>query len=118
MITVTPAVSVSTKDSALSPFPSEPMLGGQPVACAKGGMGQDVALAAGSSGVSLPFPVGVTTAAIVAIVASGAADLIVNYKGQPHVVPLGQAWFGYTVLASDLTVSTVLGGSIQYVVGG
>lgn len=118
MITITPAATVAVKDSAISPNPNPIQFGGVTVNCPVGAMSQDVILAAASANVPLTFPVGVPTAAILAIYASGAADLIVKVSGQALTVPINQPLFLYSVAAANISVSSVLGGKITYVVGG
>ncbi|MES2155471.1 MAG: hypothetical protein V4510_10085 [bacterium] len=118
MTTITPAATLSLKDTSLSPNPNPVPFAGVGVVCPVGALAQDVVLPAATAGASLPFPSGVTTGKIVALYAATLADLIVTYKGQTHAVPLGQPFFLYNALASDITISTAIGGKLTCVVGG
>lgn len=117
-ITVTPGATISSKDSGISADPNEIPFGGSAIKCPAGVMAQDVVLAAASSNVALTFPVGLSTAAFLAINAVNISDLIVKVSGQSLTVPIGQPLFLYNVAASAISVSSVLGGKIAYVVGG
>lgn len=118
MITVTPAATIALKDSGLSPNPNPVPFGGLAVNCPKGALVQDVVLVANSSDVTLTFPVGVTTAAVLAILAADVSDLVVTNDGVDLTVPLGQPLLLYSVAAADISVSSVKGGKVTYVVGG
>ena len=118
MITVTPGSTVALKDTGLSPNPNPVPFGGIAVDCPVGALSQDVTLPASTADEALPFPVGVTTAAILAIYAVTTADLVVTVGTQDLTVPLGQPLFLYDVAAADIAVSSVLGGKLTYVVGG
>lgn len=118
MITIKTDVVVSAKDANLSPNPSPIAFGGGNVLCPAGVLAQEVSLAAASVNVALPFPIGVTTAKLLVIVALNIVDLIVNYGAESLTVPAGQPLFLYDVLAADVSVSSVLGGKIAYGVGG
>lgn len=118
MISIGVQAALSIKDSGISanPNPLQPV--GTFVACPTGALAQDVQLAAASSNVALPFPVGLATAAVVVVVAATTADLVVKVSGQALTVPIGQPLFLYGVAASAVSVSTVLGGKITVLVGG
>lgn len=118
MISVVIQASLALKDSAISANPNPLPIVGTFVTCPAGALAQDTVLAAASSNVALPFPVGVTTAAVLVIVAQTTADLIVKVSGQALTVPIGQPLFLYSVAASAVSVSSVLGGKITVVVGG
>ena len=118
MITITPAATVALRDTGITPNPNPVPFGGLAVSCPTGANVQDVILAAISVNVALPFPIGLTTAAIIGIFASEAADLIVTVSGVDFSVPLEQPFFLYDVAAADISFSSVLGGKITYLVGG
>ncbi len=117
MISITPAVTIALKDSGLSPNPNPVPFGGALIQCETGALVQDVTLPESSEDVELTFPVGVTTAAILAIYAATATDLVVTNDGVELAVPLGQTLFLYDVAAADITVDSALGGKLTYVVG-
>ena len=118
MISITPAATIAIFDSELSPDPNPVDFGGVCVECPIGQSGQDVNLSPGASGVSLPFPIGLTTAAILAIRSFDTPDLIVTVDGVDHDVPIGQPFFLYNVAGASVTVGSVLGGKVTFVVGG
>ncbi len=118
MITITPAATLAIKDSGLTPNPNPIPFAGASISCPGGAMAQDVTLAAATSAAALPFPIGVATAKVLAIYAARVTDLIVTFDGTDHEVPSGQPLFLYNVAAVDVSVSSVLGGKLTYVVGG
>lgn len=118
MITLKTDIVVSAKDANLSPSPSPVAFAGGDVLCPAGALAQEVTLPPASANVPLPFPIGVTTAKLLVVVALNIADLIVNYGAESLTVPAGQPLFLYKVLVSDVSLSSVLGGKIGYTVGG
>lgn len=118
MTSITPTAAVALKDAGVSANPNPVPFGGLAVKCPVGALAADVVLAAATSERALPFPVGVTTAAFLAVLAVDVADLVVSYGAQDLAVPLGQPLFLYGAAAADVSVSSVLGGKIAYVVGG
>lgn len=117
-MTITPLLTVAVKNSGISPNPNPIPYGGLPVNCPGGHVSEDVVLPAATSNAQLPFPAGVTTAAILIIQALTTTDLVVTYKGQTMSVPVGQPVIFYGVTQSNVTVSTTLGGEILCTVGG
>jgi hypothetical protein len=118
MTTITPAATLALKDTTLSPNPNPVTFAGQPVDCPVGAMIQDVTLPASTSEEAIPYPFGVTTAAILAICPVTITDLIVTLNAEDLSVPLGQPLFLYGVAAADVSVSSVLGGKVTFAVGG
>lgn len=118
MITITPAATIAIKDSGISPNPNPVPFAGIPINCPAGAMAQDVLLAANTAAAPLPFPLALATAAFLAIYAATTTDLIVTVDGTDLNVPLEQPLFLYGVAAADISVSTVKGGKITYLVGG
>lgn len=118
MTTIVPAATIALKDTTLSPNPNPVQFAGCGVKCPTGALAQDVKLAAATVAAALPFPVGVTTAKVIAIFPANISDLIVTYDGTDLEVPIQQPLFLYNVAAADLSVSSVLGGKLTYVVGG
>lgn len=118
MITISPAIQVTSKDTSLSPFPQPPLTAGAGVRCPSGQLGGTVTLAPGAAAIPLPFPNGVTTAAIVVIVAEGITDLVVTFKGQTKTIPAGQADLYYGVTSANLSLGSTLGGAVAVLVGG
>lgn len=118
MITITPAATLAVKDSAISPNPNPVPFPGCGVSCPVGALSQDVKLAAATVAAALPFPIGVTTAKVLALFTASVADLVVTVDGTDLEVPVNQPFFLYNVAAADVAVSSVLGGNLTYVVGG
>ena len=118
MITITPAATLAIKDSSLSQHPNPVPFAGTGVICPTGALAQDVILPAATVAATIPFPLGVTTAKVLAIFPATATDLVVTYKGDAHAVPLQQPFFLYDAAAADLSISTALGGKVSIVVGG
>lgn len=122
MITVTPAAQLSVVDSSTNPSTTFPIVpGGAAILCPSGALLQDATLAVSTSNAALAFPIGVSTAAFFFIVAVSATDLIVKVgTGSPVslTVPQGQALMLYNIASNAITVSSALGGTIQYAVGG
>jgi len=118
MRSITPSATLALKDTSLSPNPNPVPFAGVLVTCPLGAMSQDVDLAAASTAVALPFPIGVTTAKVLAIFPKTVPDLVVTVDGVEHEVPLQQPFFLYNVAAADVSVTSVLGGKLTSVVGG
>lgn len=118
MITVTPQVTVFTKDPSVQAQPAPTVLCGTDISCDKGALFVNDVLPAATSAAALPFPPGVSTAKVLVIVPLSAPDLVVTYKGQAIPVPVKQPLFLYGLAAADVSVSTVAGGQVAYLVGG
>lgn len=118
MITLAPGATVTWADTGITTDQNPVPFGGQAINCPTGAIAQDVQLAANASDVALPFPIGLSTAAVIGIYAVNVPDLIIKVNGQTLSVPKGQPWFGYNIASSAISVSTVSGGKITCVVGG
>lgn len=119
MVTVTPALQIGLVDPAT--VAQSAQAGGQGLPCLIGSVLQEAVLAAHSSGVALPFPIGVSTAVVIFISAVAATDLVVNIgSGSPIAmsIPAYQGTFLYGLTSAQISVSSVLGGKIQYAIGG
>lgn len=94
--------------------------GGLGFPCPTGVLSQVTTLAAASSNVPLTFPTGVTTAAVIYIAAITTTDLIVKVGATPVslTVPAKQFIVLYSLTSAVVSLSTVLGGDVQYAVGG
>lgn len=78
-------------------------------------------LAPASSGIAIPFPNGATTATFVYIFASTTTDLIIKTGAgliALPVLPFGMGQIFYGLASAQITLNSVLGGSVQFVVGG
>lgn len=120
-VNITPAAQLTIVDPSVNVTPNPLTSGGIAIYCANGVAGQrEALLPAATSLLALNFPVGLTTAAIIFVAAITATDLKVNVGGTPFAlpVPLGQGLFLYNLTTSQVSVSSVLGGTIQYYVGG
>lgn len=119
-VNATPAVQVLVVDPAVTLTPSPLQSGGTPLYCANGAVNQDATLPAATSLLPLAFPVGVTTAVYIFVASVTATDLKVNVGSSPFPVPipLGQGITLYGLTSAQVSVSSVLGGKIQYSVGG
>lgn len=119
-VNATPAVQVTIVDPAVNLTPNPLESGGTPLYCPNGSVGQDATLPAATSSLALAFPVGVTTAVFVFVAAVTATDLVVNVGGTPFAlpVPLGQGIMLYNITSAHVSLSSALGGKIQYAVGG
>lgn len=121
-IQVTPAASLSAQDSALQQVPSAIDYPGAALSCSTGLLAQDVVLAASTSNQQLPFPIGLTTAKVIAIYAVGLSDLVVTVGDGSTTttieVPKGQPLLLYNKTASQVKLASVLGGKLACVVGG
>ena len=119
MITATPALQLAIVDTNADPQePPALQGGGQNVNCPNSDGLQSVTLAASTSGYNLPFPAGVTTAALVFIASSTTTDLILTIGGVQQTIPYKQGTFLYGLTASQFSLGTVAGGAIRYWVGG
>lgn len=120
MVNAIPAVQINTVGPS---NPRENIIayaGGVAMLCQTGTDAQVVTLAANSDEVPLPFPVGVTTATFVFVAALTATDLVVNVGDDafPLPVPLRQGMVLYGLASSDISISSALGGDVQFAVGG
>lgn len=119
-VNVTAAAQLSVMDP-VNGTPENPLqTGGIPLYCPNGLVAQDATLAPSTSLLPLSFPVGVTTAVVIYIAATLAVDLVVNIGSTPFAmsVPRGQGVLLYNLTSAQISVSSVLGGNIQYAVGG
>ena len=121
VITAMPSASILLVDSSVVPSltPTIPP-GGLPVILPNGYLTVDVTLPPSTSSAALPFPTGVTTALVVYILAVTATDLLINVGPTPFALtlPQGQVLALYSITSAHLSVSTVLGGKLQYLIGG
>lgn len=115
-----PAIQLNIVDPATT-IPFNPLqTGNLPLYCPNGSLDQDATLPAATSSLALAFPVGVTTAVFIYISAITTTDLIINIGTSPFPVsvPLGQGMLLYGLTSAQVSISSVLGGKIQYSVGG
>lgn len=122
MIIAMPGVQIAVNNPSANP-PNTIMaqVGGIGISCPNGVLVQEAALPPGSSNVALAFPVGVTVSAFVFIAALTATDLIIKTGSglvALPIVPVGQGFIVYGLTAAQLSLSSLLGGQVQYVVGG
>lgn len=115
---ITPSAAISIKDSEISPNPNPIPLPGTAIACPTGTLVQEMTLPAATSNISLPFPAGVTTAAIIIFYPVLCPDLVVTFGGQVVAVPIGCPFFLYAIAGDEFVISSVKGGKILYSVGG
>ena len=120
MVNAFPAVQVATVDPELSqqlnPVAATPGVG---LVCLNGATTYDSVLPAASSGVQPNFPLGISTCVFIFILAITTTDLVVTVKGAAlPALPQGQAYLFYGLTAAQVTLSSVLGGQLQYGVGG
>jgi hypothetical protein len=120
MITITPSAQLAIADSSLLPSSVGAVSpAGAPIICQNGWLVQDSILAPGSSGIALAFPLGVTTAQVIYLLPLTATDLMVNLGApSPLPLPMGQPMFLYGLTSIQISLSSVLGGKIQYGIGG
>lgn len=121
MIQAYPSAQLGTVDAGTSPQNNIlAQTKGLGLQCSNGVLMQDVTLAAGSANVALAFPSGVTTAVYIFIFAITTTDLIVKIGSSPVScpVPYGMPTFFYGWTSAQISLSTVLGGQVQYSVGG
>lgn len=119
MMSATPAVQINVTDGSANPQAVVmAQIGGIALACSKGILQQDVTLSSGTSNIGFKYPTGLATAKFVFVAAITTSDLIVTFQGGDLSVPYGQGIVLYNILLSDITLSTALGGQVQYVTGG
>ena len=121
MITATPSAQISVVDSSVVPSSVGAVTpGGLGIVCPNGFMVQEAVLPPGTSDLALAFPVGVTTALVVYILPLTATDLKVNVGPSPFPlpVPMGQPALHYGLTSAQISLSSALGGRIQYAIGG
>lgn len=121
MVNAFPAVQVNVVDPSCNPqAPVFAQVGGVGLLCNSGVMLQDATLAPASSLVPLVFPLGITTAVFIYIAAAMTTDLKVNLGGTPLILslPYKQGMLLYNISSSAITLSSVLGGQVQYAIGG
>lgn len=121
-VNATPALQLSLVDPS-APLASNPFLaGGIALYCPNGVITeQEAALPASTNSLPLSFPVGASSAVFIFIAAITATDLIVKVgSGSPVSlsVPRGQGIFLYGLTSSQVSLNSVLGGTVQYSVGG
>jgi len=124
-VTINPSIQVLVNDPATNPTQNvAAQTGNIGILCTNSGAAmQDVVLPAATSALALPFPIGVTTALVLYVAAITTTDLIVNITLGGHTVslppiPQGQGMIFYGLTAVQITLSSALGGQIQYAVGG
>lgn len=118
-----PAIQIITNDPATNPqmvtVTQTPGIG---LVCNNGVIQNlDMVLAPSTSTLALPFPNGVSTALFIYIFALTTTDLIVKVgSGSPASlsVPQYQGTVLYSLTSAQLSVNSVLGGRIQYAIGG
>ena len=119
MIIATPALQLSVVNAAEDPQnPPAIQTGGQPVLCPNSSAQQSITFPGSTSNSALPFPVGVTTAAIIFIAALSTTDLTVNIGGVQIPIPARQGFVLYGLTSGQFSLSTALGGEVQYWIGG
>src|ERR1035437_4489604 len=118
MITFTPALQIAITDPLI--LPQAASAGNQPIACPISSGLQEAVLAPGASSVALPFPIGLTTAKVIYIASLGTSDLVVNIGGTPFAmsVPACQGVFLYGLTSAQVSLSSALGGEVQFTIGG
>lgn len=122
MISAFPAIQVSAVDASTSPQNNVvAQVGGIGLTCQTGILLQDVNLAPGTTNLPLAFPAGVVAAVFIYISSITVQDLIIS-AGTPTAVlpplPYRQGMLFYGLTASEIFLSSVQGGQVQYVVGG
>lgn len=122
MVSAFPAIQINTIDASVSPQNNiVAQIGGIGLTCANGVLLQDVNLAPGTSNLPLAFPAGVGAAVFIYISSITVQDLVVS-AGTPTAVlpplPYRQGMLFYGLTVSEIFLSSVMGGQVQYVVGG
>lgn len=122
MIITMPGIQIAVSNPAANP-PNTIMaqVGGIGISCPNGVIVQEATLPPASSNVALAFPVGVVTSAFVFIAALTATDLVIKTGSglvALPILPVGQGFIVYGLTAAQINLSSVLGGQVQYVVGG
>ncbi len=118
-----PAVQIQTSDPATQP---EAVIIAQTQGCGlycpKGVISNlDMILAPSSSGITLPFPNTATTSVFIYIFALNITDLVIHVGSSPvalPALPLGQGQLFYGLTSAQISLSSVLGGNLQYAIGG
>jgi len=122
MVNAFPAVQFSSLDASATPQGNAAMqTPGVGIVCQTGVLMQDVTLAANATNVAPAFPAGVSTAAVIAVIAITTTDLTVKVgTGTPVSlsVPARQGLLLYGVASNAVTLSSVSGGQVQVAVGG
>ncbi len=124
-VTINPSIQILVNDPATNPTQNvAAQTGNIGILCTNSGATmQDVVLPAATSALALPFPINVTTALVLYIAAITTTDLVVNITLGGHTVslppiPQGQGIVLYGLTSSQISISSVLGGQIQFAVGG
>ncbi len=122
-VTVNPSIQILVNDPATDPAQNvAAQTGNLGILCTNSGAAmQDVTLAAATTALALPFPIGVTTALVIYIAALTTTDLLVNVGASSPVslsIPQGQGVVLYNLASNAVTLSSVLGGKIQFCVAG
>lgn len=122
MINAIPAIQINTIDLSTSPQNNIiAQIGGVGISCPNGVLMQDTTLAANTVNAAPAFPIGVSTAIFIFVAAITTTDLIVKVgTGSPVSlsVPANQGIMLYTLASNAITFNSVLGGKIQYAIGG
>lgn len=120
-VNITPSLQLAIVDPAATLTPNPLEAGLIALFCANGAVTQEATLPPATASLPLSFPVGVTTAVVIFIASVTCTDLIVKVgSGSPVSlsVPLGQGIFLYSMTSAQISLNSVLGGKIQYSVGG
>lgn len=122
MIIATPGIQIVTNDPASNPNQNVMAeTGNQPIICQNSVVMQDALLPPTTSGAALSFPVGVTTAAFIFIAALSTTDLLVNIGSSSPTsiaIPARQGIILYGLTSAQISLSSVAGGQVQYIIGG
>jgi hypothetical protein len=122
-VTITPSIQILSNDPSTNPEQNiAAQTGNFGILCPNSGAEmQNVTLPAATAALALPFPIGVTTGLVVYVAALTATDLIVKVGASNPVslqIPQGQGLVLYNVASNAITLNSVLGGKIQFAVGG
>lgn len=123
MISAFPAVQIVTSDSAVNPqMTMIAQTQGIGLQCTNGVIfNQDMTLLPASSGIQLAFPNGASAAVFIYVFALNISDLIIKTGSglvAMPVLPFGQGQLFYGLTVSQISLNSVLGGRVQYAVGG
>lgn len=123
MVNAFPAIQLNTIDLAVSPQTNiMAQVGGIGLTCQNGVVLQDIILAAASTNVALLFPTGISTAVFIYISSITTSDLVVKVgSGSPVAlppIPYKQGMLLYGLTSAQISLNTVLGGQVQYAIGG
>lgn len=122
MVNAFPAVQINTVDLSTSPTVNViAQVGGIGLSCPNGVVLQDMTLAPASTSIALAFPNGASSAVFIYISAITTMDLVVKVgTGSPVSlsVPANMGALLYGLASNAVTLNTVKGGKVQYVVGG